>query len=112
MPMGCVPAWGGCLPRRGSVSQHVGSVSQHVMRQTSPPPPWTDFLTYACENITFPQLLLRAVIIDFYPKLMGCPHPFGKSWIRQCQVAQTSRKIEIYYPVDRVYYIMLLISQH
>ena len=26
-------------------------------------PPWTEFLTHACENITFPQLLLRAVII-------------------------------------------------
>ena len=25
------------------------------------PPSWTEFLTYACENITFPQLLLRAV---------------------------------------------------
>ena len=25
-------------------------------------PPWTEWLTDACENITFPQLLLRAVI--------------------------------------------------
>ena len=25
-------------------------------------PPWTEFLTHACENITFPQLLLRTVI--------------------------------------------------
>ena len=25
-------------------------------------PPWTEFLINACENITFPQLLLRAVI--------------------------------------------------
>ena len=24
-------------------------------------PLWTEFLTYACENITFPQLLLRTV---------------------------------------------------
>ena len=23
---------------------------------------WTEFLTHACENITFPQLLLRTVI--------------------------------------------------
>ena len=30
-----------------------------------PPPKWTEFLTHACENITFPQLLLRAVIINF-----------------------------------------------
>ena len=27
------------------------------------PPLWTEFLTHACENITFPQLLLRTVII-------------------------------------------------
>ena len=27
----------------------------------APPPLWTEFLTHACENITFPQLLLRAV---------------------------------------------------
>ena len=27
------------------------------------PPLWTEFLTHACENITFPQLLLRAVKI-------------------------------------------------
>ena len=26
-------------------------------------PPWIKFLTHACENITFPQLLLRAVTI-------------------------------------------------
>ena len=24
-------------------------------------PPWTEFLTHACENITFPQLLFRTV---------------------------------------------------
>ena len=24
-------------------------------------PPWTEFLTHASENITFPQLMLRAV---------------------------------------------------
>ena len=27
-------------------------------------PPWTEFLTHACENITFPQLLLREVMTD------------------------------------------------
>ena len=26
--------------------------------------PWTEFLTHACKNITFSQLLLRAVIIS------------------------------------------------
>ena len=29
---------------------------------TDTPPSWTEFLTYACENITFPQLRLRTVI--------------------------------------------------
>ena len=37
-----------------------GGVSPHAMGQT---PPRTEFLTHACENITFPQLLLRTVII-------------------------------------------------
>ena len=42
-PRGCLPGDGGCMPL---------------------PPPWTEFLTLACENITFPpQLLLRTVII-------------------------------------------------
>ena len=30
-----------------------------------PPPPWTEGRTHAFENITFPQILLRAVIRDF-----------------------------------------------
>ena len=30
---------------------------------TCPPHLWTEFLTHACENITFPQLLLRTVTI-------------------------------------------------
>ena len=32
---------------------------------------WTEFLTHACENITFPQLLLRTVIIYALLKLHG-----------------------------------------
>ena len=43
----------GCLPRAGSDPVHAGI---H-------PPLWTEFLTHACENITFPQLLLRTVKI-------------------------------------------------
>ena len=27
---------------------------------------WTEFLTYTCENIAFPQLLLRAVNIELH----------------------------------------------
>ena len=39
-----------CLGVRGS------------MGRVHPSPLWTKFLTDACENITFPQLLLRTVI--------------------------------------------------
>ena len=36
-----------------------------VMHAGKPPPPlWTERMTHACENITFPQLLLRAVKIS------------------------------------------------
>ena len=45
---GCLPR--GCLPKEC---------------WDTPPSKWTEFLTHACENITFPQLLLRAVIINF-----------------------------------------------
>ena len=73
LPRGCLP--GGCLPTggvclgdvcSGGVSSQMGvsargvCVSQHALRQT-PQPLWTEFLTHACENITFPQLRLRTV---------------------------------------------------
>ena len=45
------PLAGGCLPR--GVSARGGC---------TPPPLWTEFLTQACENITFPRLHLRTVI--------------------------------------------------
>ena len=38
-----------------------GSVSQHALGADNPPPLWTEFLTHASENITFPQLRLRTV---------------------------------------------------
>ena len=31
----------------------------------TPPPPWTEFLTHTCENITFPQQLLRTVMTTY-----------------------------------------------
>ena len=61
--VGVYPGWGGgvwpgrCLPR-GCLSGWC--VSQHALGQT---PLWTEFLTRACENITFSQLLWRTVII-------------------------------------------------
>ena len=42
-----------------SRSIRVGGGGQRVW--DTPLPPWTEFLTHACENITFPQLLLQAV---------------------------------------------------
>ena len=37
--------------------------SHHACPPAMHAPLWTEFLTHACENITFPQLLLRTVII-------------------------------------------------
>ena len=57
MPRGCACPGGvhaqGCACPGGV---HAGGHAMHA-------PPRTEFLTHACENITFPQLLLRAVKI-------------------------------------------------
>ena len=55
IPVACVPSaavavWG--MSAFGRVSAKVDT----------PSPLWTESLTHACENITFPQLLLRTVI--------------------------------------------------
>ena len=86
---GCLPATGECLPARGvSASQEGvclpgGGVSAQegvcLPRGMSAcqwgvclpggclaDPPWTEFLTHACGNITFPQLRLRTVLKDLY----------------------------------------------
>ena len=54
-PGGCLPR-GVCLPRGCLPSRSRGVSARH--------PPWTEFVTHACENITFPQLHLRTVIIS------------------------------------------------
>ena len=73
---------GGCLPSLSRVVSAQGGFCLGVVRPgrclskgVSPqqgclpilsggvPPLWTKFLTHACENITFPQLRLRMVII-------------------------------------------------
>ena len=51
------------IPARGSAQCMLGY---------NPPPPWTEFLTHACQNITFPQLLLRTVIIYIYLQAVCC----------------------------------------
>ena len=63
MPKGgwCLPKGGVCLGgclTRGSVC--LGGVCPEGV-YTTPLPLLTQFLTHACENITFPQLLLRMV---------------------------------------------------
>ena len=55
---------GGCLPRgvstrRGCLSSREVSAQGGVPRQT--PALWTEFLTHACKNITFLQLLVFAL---------------------------------------------------
>ena len=62
-PGGCLSR--GCLPR--GVCQG-GSAQRGLPRGVSAQggvylPPWTEFLTYACENVTFKQLCLRTVKI-------------------------------------------------
>ena len=47
---------GGCMPR-GFVCVSRGGVCPGGST-----PPWTEFLTHGCENITFPPLLLRTVM--------------------------------------------------
>ena len=54
---------------------NAGHVTWRSMLGYTPHPPlWTEFLTHTCENITFPQLLLRAVITcscqQFTPKIL------------------------------------------
>ena len=68
-PRGCVCLGGGCVFPGGV---YLGGVYRGC---THTPPLWTEFLTHACENITFSQLLLQAVInlytiILFFEK--GC----------------------------------------
>ena len=62
IPVGCVPSaavavcWGGiCLPGGSACQGGLPSLSGGGC------PLWTEFLTHACENITFQQLRLRTV---------------------------------------------------
>ena len=55
---GVMSAQGGVCPR-WCVSQHAlgrGRCVPQCMLGYTPPSLWTEFLTHACENITFPQL--------------------------------------------------------
>ena len=69
---GCL-IWGGEVSARGASAQGgvcLGGVCLGgrclpggvYLGGHTPPPLWTEFLTHACENITFPQLHLRTVI--------------------------------------------------
>ena len=48
---------------QGRVSAQEGGVCQGRVSARGVSPMWTEFLTHVCENITFPQLLLRTAII-------------------------------------------------
>ena len=81
IPVGCVPSaavavfpatHAPCLAH----PHHVRSPNHACPSTTHAPPLWTEFLTHACENITFPQLLLLTVKMfvhrsfeRFYPEL-------------------------------------------
>ena len=75
-----VSAAGGCLPR-GYLPEGGVSAWRGVCPGRWPhPPPWMEWLTDRCKNITLPTSL-RAVII-YLP--WGWRLPRGKSWIRHC----------------------------
>ena len=58
---------GGVCLSTGSVC--LGGVCNRACNEVDTPL-WTEFLTHACENVTFPQLLLRTVTICFPCKLL------------------------------------------
>ena len=58
-----VSAREGCVPRVACMPGGMRASGACVA--CTPPPLWTEFLTHACENITFPQLLLRAVMNNY-----------------------------------------------
>ena len=60
------PGW--CLSR--------GCPAKCMLGYTSPHPPWTEFLTHACENITFLQLRLRTVKIGHTNNHQGQMYQF------------------------------------
>ena len=68
LPRGCLPKEdicpGGCLP--GGVYTDTPQTKKQTPLdpKADNPSPWTNFLTHACENTTFPQLLLQTVQIS------------------------------------------------
>ena len=63
----------GTWDRDAHPSPHKGAFDHACTATPLPPRLWTEFLKDACENITFPQLLLRAVNIFqyyFFPSVL------------------------------------------
>ena len=58
---GHVSPGGACIPGERACPGGQGACPGSMYPTHAPL--WTEFLTHACENITFPQLLLRAVIM-------------------------------------------------
>ena len=58
IPVGCVPPAAVDVPGKVGSPPDTPLGNRPPPEQTPPgadPPPWTEFLTYACENITLPQ---------------------------------------------------------
>ena len=71
--VGCLLGWGGCLPDGGCLPGHGVLPGQGVHLPV-------DRMTDACENITFPQLLLRTVKITYVQPGPSLRDPFGGGW--------------------------------
>ena len=65
-----------CSDRRGWGVCPEGGVCQEVCipacTEADTPPPWTEFLTHVCENITFPQLCCGRQKWHFPDQLTRC----------------------------------------
>ena len=75
IPVGCVPSaavaagrGGRCLPGWGCLLGGICSMHAGIH------PPWTEWLTNGCKNITFPQLCLRTVIIGLHSCKIATRH--------------------------------------
>ena len=89
---GCMPRGGGCLPKGGvclegrcTPPHPPGHKGRHPLDpEALPSPMWTKFLTHACENITFPQLLLWTVKTPMIARFIGSVRAltvtFGALW--------------------------------
>ena len=60
----------GVVSAPGGLSAPSRGVSQHALKQTPFAPPWTEFLTHACENITLAQLRNYVICVKFHSNML------------------------------------------